>query len=448
MDDTRVQITGQPTTAGARAVATLAPLPAVGTARRGGIGRLLHKGLQGLASLRLTVVLFALSIILVFCGTLAQVDAGIWNVVGQYFRSLYVWMPLQIFFPRSLHVSGGFPFPGGWLLGSVLLVNLLAAHAVRFKATWKRSGIILLHAGLILMMVGELVTGLFAVEGSMLIYEGQSATFVTHPREPELAVMPVGTGETCEVVVVPLPLLRKDGNLIQSESLPFDVQVVDYMVNSRLCRLHGPSEWLPYDYAAWPEAPAGVQNRATAGLGARHYIAVDQPETGGVDQDKEDQPAAYVRFVQKQSGKELGTYLLAILLQEEPQYVTVDGKEYDVRLRQKRTYKPYTMHLIKFRHERYIGTDKPKDFSSRVRLTEPAKNVDREVLISMNDPLRYGGETFYQQSFLPGDKATILQVVRNPGWLMPYIAFTMVAVGMLIHFGIRLVGFLSRRAAH
>src|SRR5690242_694792 len=90
----------------------------------------IKKMLWALASLRLTVVLFSLSIVLVFCGTLAQVDSGIWTAVNQYFRSAYVWIPLQIFVPfgqvffgvpQGAHVPGGFPFPGGWLLGGLLL---------------------------------------------------------------------------------------------------------------------------------------------------------------------------------------------------------------------------------------------------------------------------------------------------------------------------------------
>ena len=66
------------------------------------------------------------------------------------------------------------------------------------------------------------------------------------------------------------------------------------------------------------------------------------------------------------------------------------------------------------------------------------------MLIYMNHPLRYRGETFYQASFKRGDQGTILQVVRNPGWLLPYIAVTIGAVGMMIHFGIHLTGFLRR----
>ena len=49
--------------------------------------------------------------------------------------------------------------------------------------------------------------------------------------------------------------------------------------------------------------------------------------------------------------------------------------------------------------------------------------------------------------FLDGDRGTVLQVVRNPGWLMPYFSCALVSLGMLVHFGIHLVGFLRRRAA-
>ena len=96
--------------------------------------------LRPVASLRLTVALFAMSLVLVFAGTLAQIDHGIWTDVARYFRWFYVWIPFQIFYPRSITVPGGFPFLGGYVLGGALLVNLLAAHAVRLKLTWKRLG--------------------------------------------------------------------------------------------------------------------------------------------------------------------------------------------------------------------------------------------------------------------------------------------------------------------
>ena len=95
--------------------------------RTEGFGQLVRTVLKPVASLRLTVVLFVLSIILVFCGTLAQIDNGIWTVVNDYFRSFFVWIPLQLFvrfgqvfffLPKTLTVGGSFPFPAGWTLGT------------------------------------------------------------------------------------------------------------------------------------------------------------------------------------------------------------------------------------------------------------------------------------------------------------------------------------------
>src|SRR4029453_605765 len=90
-------------------------------------------------SLRLTVVLLALGLVLVFLGTLAQVHEGLWNAQTRWFRSLIV-----------VHEAGDpwwapFPliriFPGGYLLGILLLLNLIAAHIRRFHLTWNKFGI-------------------------------------------------------------------------------------------------------------------------------------------------------------------------------------------------------------------------------------------------------------------------------------------------------------------
>ena len=124
----------------------------------------------------------------------------------------------------------------------------------------------------------------------------------------------------------------------------------------------------------------------------------------------------------------------------------VGGKTYQIELRYKRLYKPYTMHLLKFSHDRYTGTDTAKNFASRVRLVDPSRNFDREILVWMNHPLRYHGETIYQAGFNPQtDKMTILQVVKNPGWLMPYVACIIGALGLLVHFGIKLTDFIRRK---
>jgi ABC-type transport system involved in cytochrome c biogenesis permease subunit len=546
--------------------------------------------LQGVASLRLTVFLFALSIVLIFSGTLAQMDAGIGTVVKEYFRSLYVWIPLQLFVrfgqvffgvPHHTQVSGYLPFPGGWLIGGALVVNLLAAHAVRFKLSWKRSGILILHTGLLVLMAGELLTGLFAVEGQMTMDAGGVANVIKHRESPELAV--TGPLETAanEVTVIPTGVLRK-GGLIQNEHLPFDVVVDEYMPNSvlkdatlkyavpanwregelvksgirrdavflvkdgersaevsittaqgdlkanidrwrkqlglepstdegfkretksldivgadavyvdlvapgnaadrpRLLGVALPRAWQwcfivlrgPADLVGRERTPfqdflrsLHAETRATAGVGLGQF-AEPAREGAGVDAEQRiDLASAYVTLKKKGTDQSLGTYLVSewqteIPVVERPdQKVTVDGRTYGISLRYKREYTPYSFQLLEFHHDNYAGTDIPNNFSSQVRILDPERQVDREVNIHMNVPLRYqrssddpwwqllvrGQETYYQQGFLPGDTGTILQVVRNPGWLAPYFACAMVALGMVVHFGITLYGFLRKRS--
>jgi hypothetical protein len=101
--------------------------------------------------------------------------------------------------------------------------------------------------------------------------------------------------------------------------------------------------------------------------------------------------------------------------------------------------------LQKFTHEKYAGTEIPKNFSSRVTLIDPERSVNRDVLIYMNHPLRYRGETFYQAGFQKNDSATILQVVHNPSFIAPYVACVIVAAGLLVQFGFHLVGFSRQR---
>ncbi len=85
------------------------------------------------------------------------------------------------------------------------------------------------------------------------------------------------------------------------------------------------------------------------------------------------------------------------------------------------------------------------NFSSRLRLQRPDTGEDREVLIYMNHPLRYEGETYYQSSFDRDDQGTVLQVVRNPSWLTPYFSCVMVGIGLMLQFSIHLTRFARRR---
>jgi ABC-type transport system involved in cytochrome c biogenesis permease subunit len=418
------------------------PAPLVAAARplrpRVDFYRYVQRTLKALASLRLTVFLFVLSMILIFCGTLAMMDLGLYSVLARYFRSGFVWIPLQIFVrfgqvffgvPPNTQISGSFPFPGGWSIGAVLLVNLLAAHATRFRCTWKRSGVLVLHAGIILLMLGELITGVFSVESNMIVPLGGSTNYVQSFERYELAFVGPGDAAHDSVTVVPDRLLQHGGT-IRNEELPVDVEVTRYLSNSALTE----------------EPPTPGENPATRGFGVRFGV-VERPAGRGVDSEqKADTPSAYLTLRDKKSGAALGTYLVSFWIN--PQKVEIDGTNYEMSLRRQRSYRPFSFQLEELKHENYTGTRLAKRFASLVRIVDPERGEDREALIHMNHPLYYRGETFYQSQVdvdkRTGVEFTGLQVVRNPGWLLPYIACTLVAGGMTAHFLILVLSFLGR----
>lgn len=390
----------------------------------------MRKVLENLSSLKLTVALLSLSMFLTLAGTLAQVNQGIWTVVDLYFRSIFVLVPLQIFMPEDIvRLRGAIPFPGGLTLGVLLFVNLTAAFVVRFTWSPKRIGVIISHAGVILLLVGEFVTGMAAKEGNMTIDEGASANFVEDIRTSELAIVDSSDSTNDTVTVIPQGLMDSPGTMIEDSRIPFTIKINEWMPNSGFL---GPMQ-----------ATQSQLRRADTGLG-RNMAAIEIPAATGVDGANVDVPSAYMTL--SHQGKEIGTYLFSVGLTE-LQSVKVGDKEYQVALRFERTYKPYTISLIDFRHDKFVGTNVPRNFSSQVRIQDPARNTDREALIYMNNPLRYAGDTLYQASFKPGDKTTILQVVTNPGWLLPYISCAMVTLGLLIHFGMRLAAPIRRKVA-
>ncbi|MEO7600123.1 MAG: cytochrome c biogenesis protein ResB, partial [Opitutus sp.] len=176
-----------------------------------------------------------------------------------------------------------------------------------------------------------------------------------------------------------------------------------------------------------------------AGVGAR-LIATPAPIT--YKQDERNWPAAFVELIGPEGP--LGTFLVSTQLATS-QTVEYAGRSWRLGLRFQRTYKPFDLTLLKVQHDIYIGTDIPKNFSSRVRLTTPNGQDNREVLIYMNNPLRYAGLTFYQYQMDSEHATSVLQVVRNPGWLLPYISCAMMALGLIVQFGIHLAGFFGRR---
>ena len=121
---------------------------------------------------------------------------------------------------------------------------------------------------------------------------------------------------------------------------------------------------------------------------------------------------------------------------------------YRINLRFKTDYKPFSMTLVDVKADYYLGTETPRWFSSDVVLQNPDSGVSSVQQIWMNNPLRYADDTFYQSSLgtLPsGKEYTVLQVVKNKGWMIPYVCCMFTVLGLVWQFGSSLLGYLEKK---
>ena len=375
--------------------------------------------LRVFGSLRLTVVLLALCMILVFVATIAQVNIGIHQAQIQYFRS---WMTL-------VHLAIGdfrmpLPLPGGLTLGTLLIANLLVPQFNRFKLRPRTIGILLIHTGILLLLVGELLTAFLGSESQMVINENQTVNYSTAPREVELVVIDKSNPDRDHVKAIPQSRLR-DGAEFSFDG--FTVRIKRFLQNSEIV----------------PTAEAGPEFedlRADKGPGVAFAVREMPLETAS---DRRDLSSAFIEIIQGDEPP-LGCWLVSNALTGQ-QEIRIGDTSRVIAMRQRRFYHPFSITLLDFSHDRYQGTEIPKNFSSRVRIEHAAEGESRETLIYMNHPLRYNGLTFYQSGFDNDDTTTILQVVKNPVWTLPYTACAMVSLGLLWVFSLHLLKALTRR---
>ena len=380
------------------------------------------------SSLRLTVVLLAISLALIFFGTLDQVEYGIWHTQKLYFQSFFVAWAYPAAWPAHEHLHWlRIPMPGGYLLGGFLLVNLVAAHVTRFKLSARKSGIFLIHFGLILLLVSELLTNILAVESQMPVDEGSRGNYSETHRDNELVFVDRSHPEFDTVHSIPVSYL-KPGKTIDVPDTPLSVRTVEFYPNAELGRFPGAAN----------EGPATRGAAVSMGL-------VVTPQAVTYAEDAINTVTAYIDIIGPDGS--LGTWLVSNVLDDRfpAQVVEAGDRAWDVALRFKRHYYPFEIELIEFSHDRYPGTEIPFNFSSEVIVHHTDSSKTRKALIYMNHPLRYEGLTFYQASFANDDRTSIFQVVRNPGWLLPYVSVLLMGLGMAVQFGIHFFRFLRKR---
>jgi len=283
------------------------------------------------------------------------------------------------------------------------------------------------------LLVGQLLTDLLSRETQMRLARGESKNYAEDFQASELVFITAAkdnAGED-EVVSIPEAMLR-EGAQIQHASLPFTLRVGNY--------------WRNVSLSDKPR-PGAVDSGATHGPGQGVNVLPQPPVTA---MDEVNLPGALIEIVGGEQS--LGRWLVSSQSSARQTFEHA-GRKWQVALRFTRHYLPFSITLLELRHDIYKGTDIPRNFSSRVQILNPATHEQRQVLIYMNNPLRHGGVTFYQYQMTSEDMArdagvspsSTLQVVRNPGWLTPYLACLIIGLGLTYQFGGHLIQFLRKR---
>lgn len=306
----------------------------------------------------------------------------------------------------------------------------------------KQGGNVLLHLGVGLLMVGQFAFGDRQLEQRLSLVEDEMTNTFVNFDQAEVVFLTENDKQK-DLVAVPLErLIALEGTdgVLQDESLPVDIKVVEVFENSQLADAKG--QGLP----------------ATTGLG-EEIKAVELPRNGGAN-PQTDLPSAYIELLEKDSSTSLGFYLVSMQLSDgeflfpekklDDLYddVTVGEQTFKVGMKFHREVKPYWVKLEDVRRVNYSGTNTPRDYSSFIRIVDEETGEDRRERVWMNNPLRYRGETFFQSSYSPvggGKEWTSIQVVQNSGWLIPYVSCSIIALGMAAHFWGTLVRFVGRR---
>lgn len=371
------------------------------------------------SSLATSCVLLILLGLLTWLGTLEQTRTGLFEVQRKYFESLFL-----------VHHFGSvpIPLPGANLVMCLLAVNLFIGGLVRIRKSWATVGVIVAHVGIALLLASALVKHHWSQDGHITLYEGQRADHFESYFRWEIALsQQLEDGKTREWLVPHERLEQAERARVRLTltDVPFTLEVENV---ARNCR----PEW------------------------ARNADANDTSVVDGVrlvprDVDPRAEAnilGAAVAAVEERDGVRRRALLWGA--EAKPYTFFAGGKKWALSLRKERYEMPFAVQLARFTKEDHPGIDMPKSFASDVKVA--SGGAERDVKISMNEPLRDGGLVLYQASWgpsnaRPGDKLfSTLAVVRNPADHWPFAACLVIAAGLVFHFTRKLVGYVRREA--
>lgn len=327
--------------------------------------------------------------LLLTLGTVAQRDMGLYAAQKTFFSSWLLWV-------------GPLPLPGGYMTIALIGIALACKFFIASKWSWRDAGIILSHSGALLLLCGGLLTAWTAREGFIMIAEGTQQHIIEDYLHKNFEVT---DADGRLLLQIPHDQLKpgqqhKIGNIV--------INILEYCHNCE-------------------PAPRTEKTRgplAFIGPAAQIKMTAIKP-----DLNEEANHSAITLAIRGSKTDQDGIYLLTDIMPHEPE---IDG--YQLRFGRVKTVLPFTIELKDVRRELYPGTQMPRGYESAIIVHDGP--VNWPALIRMNEPLRYKGYTLYQSNYVQmpdGQEASVFSVVKNSGWLFPYIASLIITAGLAWH---------------
>lgn len=337
--------------------------------------------------------------ILLVLGTVAEQQQGLYYAQTTYF-SVYFFYLFDII-----------PLPGTYTILTIMFINLLCKLIVDNWHT-RKLGSLVTHISGLLLLVGGFITAHYSFDGYIELNNNQISNYISDYHRQELLI----SLNNKNIIINHQDITNK--KIIPLNDLGIDIQIQNYCKH---CKLEN------------------------------NIHDSKQPQLTKLPKPKDNEQEhsiLQIDLVNQNSKQKINTHNIYISLNHATPYTikSVRGNA-DINFRSQRTELPFKIKLNKFDAEFYPESNIAKSYSSNVALSSDHNNMLWQGTISMNNPLRYKGYTFYQSSYYVNNNeiTSVLAVVFNIGQSFPYIASIVLCIGILVHLTQRLPKLIKKQ---